>query len=79
MEALSVVVNSKLVADDVRHSVGGDHEVRLMAAEALQRQRREHRVRNAFRRAVLALTRRRSATAESVVDRTPCMAQSSGD
>ncbi|WP_433004596.1 hypothetical protein [Kribbella sp. CA-294648] len=56
MEALSVVVNSKLVADDVRHSVGGDHEVRRTADEALRFQRRERRLWNAVKRSITALT-----------------------
>ena len=56
MEALSVVVNSKLVADDVRHSVGGGHEVRRAADEALRGQRRERRLWNAVKRSITALT-----------------------
>lgn len=79
MEALSMILTVKLVADDMRHSVGGDHEVRRTADEALQFQRREHRLWTALRRGIKALTRRRPPKAESVVDRPCAVAQSSSD
>jgi hypothetical protein len=79
MEALSLVVNSKLVADDVRHSTSGYGEVRRTADEALRVQRRRRRPWSALWRSVTALGRRRSGSAEEVVKRPRLVAQSSGD
>jgi hypothetical protein len=79
MEALSLVLNSKIVADDVRHSTGGYGEVRRTAEEALRVQRRRHRPWSALRRSITALVRRRSTGAEEVVKRPRLVAQSSGD
>jgi hypothetical protein len=79
MEALSLVVNSKLVADDVRHSTSGYDEVRRIAAEAQRVQRREHRLWSALRRRVSALTGRRPASTKEVVRSPRLVAQSSGD
>ncbi len=60
MEALSVVVNSKLVADDVRHSVGGYDEVKRIAAET--QLRRKHRLWSALRRSATALRRSQTSS-----------------
>jgi hypothetical protein len=90
MEALSVVVNSKLVADDVRHSTSGYDEVRRTADQALRIQRRRHRLWSALWRSVTAVGGRRaggaesraeegSVSAEEVVKRPRLVAQSSGD
>jgi hypothetical protein len=87
MESLSLIVNSKLVADDVRHSTSGYDEVRQLADEALRSQRRNHRLWSALRRSVTALAGRRarssaevgSTGAEEVVKRPRLVAQSSGD
>jgi hypothetical protein len=86
MEALSVVVNSKLVGDEMRHSTSGYGEVRRIADEALRVQRRHHRLWSALWRRVTALGRRpeadvkeRSNGAEEVVNRPRLVAQSSGD
>jgi hypothetical protein len=79
MESLSLIVNSKLVADDVRHSTGGYDEVRRIADEALCVRRRRHRPWSALRRSVTALVRRRSTGTEQVVKSPRLVAQSSGD
>jgi hypothetical protein len=79
MEALSLVVNSKLVADDVRHSTSGYDEVRRTAEEALRVQRRRHRPWSALRRSVTALVQRRSTGTEQVVKKPRLVAQSSRD
>jgi hypothetical protein len=86
MEALSVIVNSKLVGDDVRHSTSGYDEVRRTADEALRVQQRRHRLWSALWRRAIALrgarsssTKHGSASAEEVVNRPRLVAQSSGD
>ncbi|WP_020391239.1 hypothetical protein [Kribbella catacumbae] len=71
MEALSAIVNSKLVADEVRHSVGGYDEVRRIAAEAQRVQRRKPRAKrlwSALRQSVTVLRERRSSTGKEVVE-----------
>jgi hypothetical protein len=82
MEALSVVVNSKLVADDVRRSTSGYDEVRRTADEALRVQRRRHRLWSALWRSVTALGGRRSSSAKEAgggVKSPRLVAQSSRD
>ncbi|WP_344846144.1 hypothetical protein [Kribbella ginsengisoli] len=66
MEALSLVVNSKIIADDVRCSTSGYDEVRRTAEEAL-------RVRPVRRRLWSAVWRNVSTRGPRLV------AQSSGD
>jgi hypothetical protein len=78
MEALSLILSVKLAADEMRHSVGGDDDVRR-TAEAPQLRRREHRRWNAFRRTIVTLTRRRPARTKPVVDRPCAVPQSSSD
>jgi hypothetical protein len=71
MEALSLVVNSKLVGDDVRHSTSGYDEVRLIADEALRVQPRRHRAWSALWHTI--------TRTEEVVKAPRLVAQSSGD
>lgn len=79
MDALSVVVNSKLVGDDVRHTTGGYAEVRRTADEALRAQRRRHPLWSALRRSVTARLGLSSASTKKVVNNPSLVAQSSRD
>lgn len=88
MEPLSLVLSTKMVADDVRRSVGGYDEVRRTAAEAQRVQRRRPRARlrpranrlwSALWRSVTTRITRRSSTAKEVVKGPQVVPQSSGD
>lgn len=82
MEALTLIVHSKLVADEVRQSSGGYDEVRRTAAEAQRVQRRKpraNRLWSALWRRATVLIRRRSVTAKEVVECPRVVPQSSGD
>lgn len=82
MDALSVVVNSKLVGDDVRHTTGGYAEVRRTADEALRAQRRRPPLWSALRHPLWSVTRRlglSSASTKKVVNNPSLVAQSSRD
>ena len=87
MDALSLVVNSKLVGDDVRHTTGGYAEVRRTADEALRAQRRRHPqwstlrhpLWSTLRRSVTARLGLSSASTKKVVNNPSLVAQSSRD
>lgn len=82
MEPLSLILSTKMVADDVRRSVGGYDEVRRTAAEAQRVQRRRpraNRLWSALWRSVTTRITRRSSTAKEVVEGPKVVAQSSGD
>lgn len=83
MEALNLIVHSKLVADEVRHSTSGYDEVRWLAEQALRAERPKRRLWSALRRSASKLIGRRPAgnrvDDKEVVNRRCLVTQSSGD
>jgi hypothetical protein len=79
MEPLSLVLSVKLVGDDLRSATSGYDEVRRTADEAWRRQRREHRLWSALRRAVARRRANSETEVKEIVNRPRLVAESRGD